>query len=73
MSDDPQSADDFSNVDDEWVPTTDQICQKLIDYVLCPAGSEYVGTDAVEGSDHGHTACLFVGWAIKRLRETGPM
>lgn len=67
-SDDPRD-DAFGSIE-PYVPTNEEICQRLIDYCLCPPG-EYVGADAVEGSDHGHTACFFVGWAIKRLRGLG--
>lgn len=48
--------------------STEEICERLAGY-LCPAGEPWVGPDAVEGSDHGHTSCYFFGRAIKRMRD----
>ena len=53
-----------------WNPTRQQIVDGLIGG-LCAAGEPWVGPDAVEGSDHGHTSCMWLGCAIQLLRQDG--
>ena len=47
---------------------TDEIVQHLLSYI-CPAGLPHTGPDALEGHDHGHTVCFFIGLAIKRIHN----
>lgn len=54
-----------------WNPTRQQIIDGLISG-LCAAGEPWVGSDAVEGSDHGHTSCMWLGEAIRLLRQEDP-
>lgn len=58
-------SDDFT----DWnnLPT-DEIVQHLLGYI-CPAGLPHTGPDALEGHDHGHTVCFFIGLAIKRIHN----
>lgn len=44
-----------------------ELADKLLDYI-CPAGEPWTGDTPWE--DHGHTKCMWIGMAIKRLRAT---
>lgn len=43
-----------------------QLARQLMDYA-CPAGLPHTGDDPY--SDHGHTMCMWLGMAAKRLME----
>ena len=66
MSDD----DDGFGVMDMTVPfedtiTNDDLANRLLQYI-CSAGEPHTGSTPWE--EHGHTQCMWIGMAIKRLR-----
>lgn len=60
---------DFGLGDGPWEPTVEQVIEHLAGQV-CSLDEPYAGPGYHD--DHGHTHCLFVGWAIKMLRDAKP-
>jgi len=63
-------SDDFGDLDTpfEDTVTNAQLADELLQYI-CPAGEPWTGDDPT--SDHGHTQCMWIGLASRRLREVG--
>jgi hypothetical protein len=46
--------------------TNERLATELLAYI-CPAGEPWTADTPEE--DHGHTKCMWIGMAIKRLRQ----
>lgn len=46
--------------------TNSRLADELLQYI-CAAGLDYTGDNPED--DHGHTKCMWIGLAIKRLRS----
>jgi hypothetical protein len=62
----PPSDDEFGDVTEPFVPTREQVIANLKDMV-CSFDEPWAGPTYT--TDHGHTLCLFIGWAIQYLSE----
>jgi len=53
----------------EFIPTPHEVIDELTRHV-CALTEPWAGPDYHD--DHGHTFCLFAGWAIKYLTDSYP-
>ena len=63
MADDPL---DLGDTAIPFVPTREQVID-VLKQLVCPLTEPWAGPDYT--TDHGHTPCLFMGWAIEYLTE----
>lgn len=62
----------MSNVFEEELgdmePASTEWALRMLQQCCCRAGEPHVGSDWIEGSDHGHTACYAMGLAARKIK-----